>query len=66
VRAAATEASILGALDARSQLFHELGCETGNAWRYVVTQRTPVRATDLDRSRDDARSDSRTAVAVAA
>jgi inorganic phosphate transporter, PiT family len=33
---------------------------------YVVTQRTPVRANDLDRSHADARSDSRMAVAVAA
>ena len=33
---------------------------------YVVTQRTPVRANDLDRSHADARSDSRTAVPVAA
>ena len=33
---------------------------------YVVTQRTPVRANDLDRSHADARSGSRTAVPVAA
>jgi PiT family inorganic phosphate transporter len=33
---------------------------------YVVTQRTPVRANDLDRSHAAARSDSRTAVPVAA
>jgi hypothetical protein len=32
---------------------------------YVVTQRTPARANDLDRSRDDARSASRSVVAVA-
>ena len=33
---------------------------------YVVTQRTPVRANDLDRSHADARPGSRTAVPVAA
>ena len=32
----------------------------------VVTQRTPVRAGDLDRSRADAQSEPRTAVPVAA